>query len=108
MRRPLAEEGTDDWRSAIVSAFAIGTCKRGVAVTTILPPEKLNRIGFRVLLRELGIVNAIRFIQQYSPGEGNYTIDRDELLAGLSLDDLVTRIEQRDSTKCESSESPNP
>ncbi|MFH1086557.1 MAG: hypothetical protein V1772_12455 [Chloroflexota bacterium] len=48
-----------------------------------------------MLYRELGIVNTVRFIGQFTVGFGNYTQERDELYAGLTLDDLVAEIKRR-------------
>jgi hypothetical protein len=44
----------------------------------------------------LGVVDAIRFIQHFSPGEGNYTVERHQWLQQKSLDDVLGDIEQLD------------
>jgi hypothetical protein len=45
-----------------------------------LTPYEVRTIGFEVLLRELGSAGAIRFIQQYESGQGDYTRDRKKKL----------------------------
>ncbi|MGB5710197.1 MAG: hypothetical protein WBM44_04715 [Waterburya sp.] len=42
----------------------------------------------------LGIVDAIRFIQHFSPGEGDYTKERHQWLQQKSLGDVLGDIEQ--------------
>lgn len=44
----------------------------------------------------LGVVDAIRFIQHFSPGEGNYTAERHQWLEQKSLDDVLGDIGQLD------------
>ena len=41
--------------------------------------------GMKALIQALGMVDAIRFIQLYRPGRGDYTRDRDALLDGLTM-----------------------
>jgi hypothetical protein len=50
--------------------------------------------GYKALIDSLGIVNAIRFIQHFSPGEGNYTKERHQWLQPKSLDDVLGDIGQ--------------
>lgn len=42
------------------------------------------------------VVDAIRFIQHFSPGEGNYTAERHQWLEQKSLDDVLGDIGQLD------------
>lgn len=42
----------------------------------------------------LGVVDAIRFIQHFSPGEGNYTAECHQWLQQKSLDDVLKDIGQ--------------
>lgn len=50
--------------------------------------------GYRALVDSLGIVDTIRFIQHFSPGEGNYTKERHQWLQQKSLGDVLGDIEQ--------------
>lgn len=45
----------------------------------IQPLDKLNDAAFRLLMKELGVANAARFLQQFTTGEGNYTAERKKL-----------------------------
>jgi len=59
-----------------------------------MTPIELRRRGFQALVSELGYVDAIRFLRQYDPGEGDYTKERHQWLDQLSFDDFrgyVTR-----------------
>ncbi|MCQ3935590.1 MAG: hypothetical protein DPW18_00950 [Chloroflexi bacterium] len=54
--------------------------------------NEIRTIGFEVLLRELGPVGAIRFIQQYETGRGNYTRDRRKWLPKKSVREIGRQI----------------
>ena len=40
--------------------------------------EQIRSQGLEALKREIGVVGMIRFMQQFSNGQGNYTEDRHE------------------------------
>ena len=50
--------------------------------------------GYKALVDSLGVVNTIRFIQYFSPGEGNYTKERHQWLEQKSVDDILQDIDQ--------------
>jgi len=54
----------------------------------------VRREGFRALLERLGPADTIRFLQQYDPGHGDYTKERDALLKDLTLDGLIQDLER--------------
>ena len=60
-------------------------------------PALIRRTGLSALKKELGTVGAIYFIRQFKTGQGDYTAERDELLHGISLDDLIKNVRQRDA-----------
>ena len=51
--------------------------------------------GWKVLTERLGISGAIRFLTQYVPGSGDYTQERRELFADLTMEEALRRIEHR-------------
>lgn len=57
-----------------------------------LPLAEVTRRAIQVLSRELGAADAARFVGQFSAGLGDYTAERDELFAGLTLDQLTAEI----------------
>jgi hypothetical protein len=60
--------------------------------TETLSFYEIRTIGFEALLRELGPAGAIRFIQQYETGQGDYTRDRKKLLPKKSIREIGTEI----------------
>lgn len=59
--------------------------------------KSLNEItieALRILCREIGLVNTVRFMNQFTTGYGDYTLEREQLLADLSLDDILAEIKQ--------------
>lgn len=50
---------------------------------------EVNAAGLDALIRMLGVADAARFLQQYGPGFGDYTAERDALLEGLSMEDVL-------------------
>lgn len=63
----------------------------------MIPPIELTRKGFKALIDALGYVDAIRFIKQFDLGSGDYTKERQQWLDPLSLEDIWTDIQQRQS-----------
>lgn len=75
---------------------------RGVEMTTENPTlYEIRTIGFDALVRELGPAGAIRFIQQYESGHGDYTRNRRKLLPKKSVREIGRQIikQRRSKTK---------
>jgi hypothetical protein len=47
--------------------------------------------GIDALVKALGPVRMARFLQQFDPGRGDYTIERDRIVGTPTVDELVTR-----------------
>ncbi|NCP88231.1 MAG: hypothetical protein CO094_13575 [Anaerolineae bacterium CG_4_9_14_3_um_filter_57_17] len=60
--------------------------------TETLSFYEIRTIGFEALLRELGPAGAIRFIQQYETGQGDYTRDRKKRLPKKSIREIGAEI----------------
>jgi len=58
------------------------------------PLSEVNHQAIRVLSEQIGIVDTIRFVNQFTTGHGNYTEERDALFGHLTLNDIVTAIEK--------------
>jgi hypothetical protein len=65
-----------------------------VSITPPLPLAELNTRALRVLIQEVGVVNTARFIHQYTHGFGDYTLEREQLFTDLTIDDIVTSVQQ--------------
>lgn len=64
-------------------------------ITEVRPLVEINQQAIRLLYKELGVVDAVRFLKQFTSGYGNYTQERDALFANKSLDEIVSEIEKR-------------
>ncbi len=54
-----------------------------------LTSEQIRRKGIEILAKNLGLVDMIRFLQQFELGTGDYSKDRHAWLDGLTVDDIV-------------------
>ena len=63
----------------------------------IKPLREITEEALHVLFREIGIANTIRFVNQFSLGQGNYTEEREQSFADLSLDEALKGIRDRRS-----------
>lgn len=57
--------------------------------------QEIIKQGYQALFNSLGVVDAIRFIQYFTPGQGDYTKERHEWLDRTPLEDILTSIRQR-------------
>jgi hypothetical protein len=64
-------------------------------ITETKPLVEINQQAIRLLYQELGVINAVRFLKQFSLGFGDYTKDREILFGKETLDDIVNKIEKR-------------
>jgi len=53
----------------------------------ICPYPELSRKAFRVLCREIGVVDTLHFLGQHWSGAGDYTRERKQLFDSLTLDE---------------------
>ena len=60
-------------------------------------PAELRARGFRALVDALGWVNAVRFIQQFEIGTGNYTEERDAILPAWDAATMVSKARESGS-----------
>ena len=58
------------------------------------PLAEITQEAINVLYQKLGVVNTIRFINQFTIGYGDYTEEREELFGDKSLDEIVSEIKQ--------------
>ncbi len=73
---------------------------RGIEMTTeTLSLYQIRTIGFEALIKELGPAGAIRFIQQYEAGHGDYTRTRKRVLPKKSVREIGKEIIARRKSK---------
>ena len=58
------------------------------------PLAEVTQNAIRVLCREIGLVDTMRFVGQFTVGYGDYTVERDELFKDMTLDDMIAEIKQ--------------
>ncbi len=63
-------------------------------IQKVRPLAQITAEAMKILYREIGIVDTLRFINQYTVGYGDYTAQREELFAGMTLDSIVSEIKQ--------------
>ncbi len=51
--------------------------------------------GWRALTERLGPAGAMRFMMQYDPGHGDYTKERRDIFAELTIDNLLDAIDEQ-------------
>ncbi len=59
-------------------------------------PNVVSKAGMSALKKELGVVGAAYFLRQFSTGQGDYTREREKLLAGISFDEIVNNVRELD------------
>ena len=59
----------------------------------IKPMPLVNENATNILVREMGVVDTIRFLNQFSVGYGNYTEERRKIVDSMTLDNIVSGIE---------------
>jgi hypothetical protein len=62
--------------------------------TDVRSTEEIRRIGIEALAEALGPLDAVRFLQSFDLGRGDYTKERSHVL-GLTLDEIFMGIEKR-------------
>ena len=63
-------------------------------ITEVKPLAEINQQAIHLLYQELGVINAVRFLKQFTVGFGDYTKEREVLFDGKTLDQIVNDIEQ--------------
>ena len=62
-------------------------------------PVELRRQGFEALVKTLGWVNAVRFLQQYETSRLDYTRERDQFLPEWDAQTLVKKLRDKSERK---------
>ena len=63
------------------------------------PLAEVSQRAIEILCREIGAVDTVRFINQFTTGHGDYTSERDALFAGESLDQIIADIKQTETRR---------
>lgn len=58
------------------------------------PLAEVTYEAINMLLREIGVVDTVRFLNQYTAGYGNHSEERERLFGHLTLDKIIGEIKQ--------------
>lgn len=61
-------------------------------IVDTLPLAEITKEALQVLYKEIGVVNTIRFVNQFTTGYGDYTEERKLLFADMTLDNLLAEM----------------
>lgn len=59
----------------------------------------IRREGWKALTDALGPSGAMRFMMQYDAGYGNYSVERHELFAGTTLEEILDQVSLQATSK---------
>jgi hypothetical protein len=60
----------------------------------IRPLHEVTEHAIAVLTREIGLVDTVRFVNQFSSGYGDYTKERTPMFANLTLGEILAEIKR--------------
>ena len=63
--------------------------------------SRLRKAGVEALTSALGPVGMAYFMRQFDKGRGNYTTERERLLSGIDLDEIVRDVYNMEKAKRE-------
>ena len=70
------------------------------------PLAEITETAIRLLCREMGVVNTIRFLSQFTTGYGDYTADRAPLFGQQTVTDIAAEIKRSRSAPPDAESSP--
>ncbi|MEM8503050.1 MAG: hypothetical protein AAF716_07850 [Cyanobacteria bacterium P01_D01_bin.1] len=62
---------------------------------TVKTQQEIVQQGYRILFETLGVADALRFIQYFSSGKGDYTQAQHTQLEELPLEDVLAQMRQQ-------------
>jgi hypothetical protein len=62
---------------------------------SLRPLAEVNQRATELLIREMGVVDAHRFLSQFRAGSGDYTKERHQWLDDLPLEQIVSEIKAK-------------
>ena len=58
------------------------------------PLSEITRHAIDLLSKEMGIVDTVRFLNQFTTGYGDYTEEREGLFKDLTLDEILATVKK--------------
>ena len=59
------------------------------------PLAEVTQTAIRVLCKEIGLVDTMRFVGQFTVGYGDYTEEREQLFADMTVEDIIAAIKRK-------------
>jgi hypothetical protein len=63
------------------------------------PLTQITSEAIRLLCKEMGVVNALRFVNQFTTGYGEYTKERRHLFADMAVEDIASHIRRKKAAR---------
>ena len=63
----------------------------------VQPISEVTQRATSALIKDIGVVDTIRFLSQFRIGTGNYTEDREQLFRDKSVKDIIADIKSKRS-----------
>jgi len=63
-------------------------------ISKLKPLHEITTEAIHILCSEIGLVNTIRFLNQFTTGSGNYTEEKDKLFGSMTLSDIISEIKK--------------
>jgi hypothetical protein len=57
--------------------------------------SEITQHAIALLVKEMGIVDTVHFLNQFTTGYGDYTKEREELFKDLTLDEILAAIRNK-------------
>ncbi|HKP77350.1 MAG TPA: hypothetical protein VJT67_17605 [Longimicrobiaceae bacterium] len=64
---------------------------------SVRPLAEVTQEAIRILSREMGVADTMRFLGQFAAGAGNYTEERDALFGNLTLEEILAQVTNGES-----------
>jgi hypothetical protein len=52
--------------------------------------SEITHQAIGLIFKEMGVVNTVRFLNQFTTGYGDYTEEREDLFKGLTLEEILS------------------
>ena len=67
--------------------------------TIVRPMEEVTQEAIRILAREMGLGDTMRFLRQFVSGSGNYVEERHALLGNPTVEEFFAEVERREAIR---------
>lgn len=66
--------------------------------TQIQSVAQLTERATNALIKEIGVVDTLRFLSQFRTGTGDYTIERRKLFQGMTVKEIISDIKNQEKS----------